>query len=192
MAASSQTKIIPFVYWDGLQTDRLFTRFLTIGDIPAWTDFFKDKEAIEFLSTFGYNSNEEMSRFWIEKQINRYKENRFGLQALIHKQTQAFIGQCGLITQAIDGKTEMEIGYHVFKKYWGQGFATEAAKCFIDYAFTNNLAPSIISIIDINNIKSQRVAGKNGLVKERQTRWAHHDVFVYRIYKENWQSKKEV
>jgi ribosomal-protein-alanine N-acetyltransferase len=179
----------PYLYEDGLQTERIVTRFLTREDIPTWANFFKDKEAVEFLSTFGFDSFENMSKFWIEKQLMRYSENRYGLQALIHKQTGEFIGQCGLITQAIDGVMEMEVGYHIFKRYWAKGYATEAAKCFIDYAFTNNLAPSIISIIDINNIKSQRVAHKNALVKERQTKWAHHDVYIYRIYKESWNER---
>ncbi|TKK64930.1 GNAT family N-acetyltransferase [Ilyomonas limi] len=180
-----------YTYHDGLQTDRLITRFLTPQDIPLWAAFFKDKEAIEFLSTFGFNSNLNMSTYWIEKQLLRYKENRYGLQALIHKKTKAFIGQCGLITQEIDGILEVEVGYHIIKKYWGQGYAPEAARCFIDYAFTNNIASSVISVIDINNTKSQRVAAKNGLVKEKQTTWAYHNVYVYRIGKEQWQCKKQ-
>lgn len=173
-----------YTYHDQLETPRLITRFLTGGDVPAWADFFKDKEAIKFLSTFGYASCEDMSKFWIEKQLQRYNENRYGLQALIHKTTGDFIGQCGLITQEIDGKPEMEVGYHIFKKYWGQGYAPEAAQCFINYAFENNLASSVIAIIDVNNIPSQRVAAKCGLTRERQTTWAYHDVYVYRINKQ--------
>ena len=173
----------PYTYQDGLQTERLVTRFLTHKDIPLWADFFKDKEAVEFISIFGNVTCEDLSEHWIKKQLQRYKENRYGLQALIDKRTGAFIGQCGLVIQEIDGTMDMEVGYHIFKKYWGQGFATEAARCFINYAFANNLALSVISIIDIGNKKSQRVADKNGLVKERQTRWAHHDVYIYRISK---------
>ena len=179
------------LYHDQLQTNRLITRFLTPEDVHAWALFFKDKEALEFLSTFGMDSCENMSKHWIERQLSRYNQNRFGLQALINKFTGEFIGQCGLITQEIDKKWELEISYHIFKQYWGQGYATEAAKCFIDFAFTNKLAPSVISVIDINNIKSQRVAEKNGLVKERQTKWAHHDVYIYRIALKEWQRRKQ-
>ena len=180
----------PYTYHDNLETERLITRFLSVADIPLWADFFRDKEALVFLSTFGFNSPEEMSRFWMEKQLLRYRENRYGLQALIHKTTNEYIGHCGLITQEIDGTMEMEVGYHIIKKYWGQGFAPEAAQCFIDFAFQHHLAPSVIAIIDINNFKSQRVAQKNGLTRERQTTWAHHDVFIYRINQESWQERK--
>ncbi len=175
-----------YTYEDGLQTKRLQTRFLTIEDIIPWTDFFKDKEAVEFMSTFGYDSPEEMSKPWIERQLKRYAENRYGLQALLHRETGAYIGQSGLVSQVMNGVKELEIGYHIIKKYWGRGYAPEAAKCFINYAFANDFAPSVISIIDINNIKSQRVAEKNGLVRERQTKWAQHDVYIYRVLKEDW------
>jgi ribosomal-protein-alanine N-acetyltransferase len=181
---------VAYLYHDQLQTDRLITRFLTPEDILSWAQFFKDKEALEFLSTFGFATSENMSKHWIEKQLLRYNQNRFGLQALINRFTGEFIGQCGLITQEIDKNWEMEISYHIFRPYWGQGYATEAAKCFIDFAFTNKLAPSVISVIDINNIKSQRVAEKNGLVKERQTKWAYHDVYIYRISIQEWQQIK--
>jgi len=182
---------VSYLYHDQLQTNRLITRFLTPEDIHPWALFFKDKEALEFLSTFGNASCEDMSKHWIERQLLRYNQNRFGLQALIHKVTGEYIGQCGLINQEIDKKWELEISYHIFKQYWGQGYATEAAECFIDFAFTYKLAPSVISIIDINNIKSQRVAEKNGLVKERQTKWSHHDVYIYRVAINEWQRRKQ-
>ncbi len=174
-----------YTYEDNLQSPRLITRKLTENDIILWTDFFKDKEAIQFFPAFA-DSDEERSKHWIERQLTRYEENRFGLQALIDKDTKKFIGQCGLLTQEVDGKTEIEVGYHIFKKYWGQGFAPEAARLFIEFAFKNNLTESVISIIHVENIKSQRVADKNGLIREKPTNWLDLDVYIYRIKKENW------
>ena len=181
---------VAYLYHDQLETKRLITRYLTLQDIALWARFFKDKEALEYLSAFGSLSCEEMSKNWIERQLLRYQEKRFGLQALINKATGEFIGQCGLITHEIDKKQELGISYHIFKQYWGHGYATEAAKCFIDLAFTSNLTLSIISIIDINNTKSQRVAEKNGLIREHQARWSHHDVYIYRITRKGWIDKR--
>jgi ribosomal-protein-alanine N-acetyltransferase len=174
------------IYRDKLESQRLITRFLTINDIPAWSKFFDDKEAVELFPTYGLTTSEERASHWMQKQLTRYQERTFGLQALIDKKTNEFIGQSGIAKQIVDGKTEIEVGYHVFKKYWGQGYAPEAAKLFIDYAFQNNLTDSVISIIDIRNFKSQIVAQKNGLEKDSQTRWSDLDVFIYRIKKENW------
>ncbi len=169
-----------YKYEDGIITDRLYTRFLVSNDHIEWAKFFEDEEAMQYFPSF-VTSNKEPINPWVEKQLLRYKEKRYGLQALINKKTGEFIGQCGLLLQEIDGKQEVEVGYHIFKKYWGQGYAPEAAIAFINYGFENKLAPSVVSIIDVRNIQSQRVAQKNGLKQDKQTKWADLDVFIYRI-----------
>lgn len=173
-----------YVYGDNLTSERLRTRFLTKGDLPYWADFFKDKEAIALFPPME-GSAEQKAEAWINRILQRYMDKRFGLQAIFEKETNTFIGQCGLLLQEVDGTTEVEVGYHILKKYWGKGYAPEAAKLFIDYAFKNELASSVISIIDKRNTKSQRVADKNGLLLEKETKWSGIDVYIYRIYKKN-------
>jgi RimJ/RimL family protein N-acetyltransferase len=104
---------------------------------------------------------------------------------LINKDTNEFVGQCGLLAQEVDGEQKVEVGYHIFKKHWGQGYAPEAAKLFIDYGFKNNQATSIISIINTGNVRSQKVAHKNSLTKIKQTTWSNLDVFIYQIDKKS-------
>ena len=142
-----------YFYKDNLESPRLVTRFLNKEDVKIWEEFFMDDDAIRYIPVLnGVKSNNiEKSKAWIDRQLNRYSENRLGLQALIHKETNTFIGQCGLLKQEINGSVEIEVGYHVFKKYWGQGFAPEAARLFIDFAFENNLANSVISISSMPN-----------------------------------------
>jgi [ribosomal protein S5]-alanine N-acetyltransferase len=108
------------------------------------------------------------------------------LQALIDKSTNEFVGMCGLLAQTIDDLPEIEVGYHIFKKHWGKGFAPEAAKLFLDYAFSHNIAESVISVIDVDNKKSRRVAEKNGLLLEKQTTYGTMNVVVYRMQKRDW------
>jgi RimJ/RimL family protein N-acetyltransferase len=170
-----------YIYHDNLESKRIRTRNLSLDDIDSWSKFFEDKEAIEFLSNSELASTRERAKHWIEKQLKRYSNKRYGLQALIHRDTNEFIGQCGLLAQEIDGEQKVEVGYHMFKKYWGQGYAPEAAKLFINFGFENNQATSIISIINIGNLKSQKVALKNGLTKIKQTKWSDLDVFIYQI-----------
>ena len=173
-----------YIYQDNLESLRLVTRKLIENDIVIWSDFFAEKDAVELFPTFGLITNSDRAKQWIEKQLARYSDNRFGLQALIDKTSKKIIGQCGLVTQEVDGKTEIEVGYHILKQYWGQGYAPEAAKLFIDYAFKNNLTQSVISIIDKRNFKSQRVAEKNGLKIEKEIKWSGMDVYIYRIEKD--------
>jgi len=178
-----------YYYRDQLTSDRLQTRFITEQDLELWTEFFKDPKAIELFPTFGLNTIEERAQHWIDRQLTRYKEQRYGLQMLIEKKSGICVGQCGLILQEVDGIKELEVGYHIFKKYWGHGYAPEAAKLFLTFAFEHDLADSVISIIDIRNIKSMRVAEKNGLIREKQTRWLDLDVFIYRIERDAFFNK---
>lgn len=92
-----------YKYEDHLLTERLITRFLTPEDIRVWTHFFKDQDATAFFPNLEFNTDEEKARWWVERQLTRYRESRFGLQALVHKHTKEFIGQCGLLTQEVDG-----------------------------------------------------------------------------------------
>jgi [ribosomal protein S5]-alanine N-acetyltransferase len=141
---------------------------------------------------FGLKTEEARARHWIEKQLGRYAANTLGHQALIHKETGAFIGQSGLLLQEVDGRQEIEVGYHIFMKYWGQGYAPEAARAFMAYGFEQEGVDSIISIIDTRNTNSQRVAEKNGLQREKETSWSGLQVYVYRIHKADWLSSLSV
>lgn len=167
-------------YRDGIETERLVTRFLKAEDAGIWKAFLENKEATELFPPAFRNNPEEQAVTWIERQQTRYKENRYGLQALIDKKTGTFIGQCGLITQDVDGVSEVEVGYHIMPQYWGKGFAPEAARAFFSYAFEELSLTRVISLINIHNTKSQRVAVKNGLTIEKQTVWNEIDVHVWR------------
>ena len=54
------------------------------------------------------------------------------------KENDRFIGDCGITLQNIDGDEVFEIGYHCNKKYWNNGYVTEAVQAFIDYLFNNS------------------------------------------------------
>lgn len=172
-----------YKYEDNLESERLRTRKLTLDDAQAWSVFFEDEEAQKFLPKF-FDSALERSKHLIEKQLERYEEKRFGHQVILNKETNEFLGICGLLVQDIEGVNEIEVGYHFFKQHWGNGYAPEAAKLFINYAFENELTDSVISVIDLENFNSQRVAEKNGLKIEKQIKYFDdEDVFIYRIKK---------
>lgn len=174
----------PYHYPDQLQTKRLITRYLTKADIPVWAQFFQDPEAIEFFPMYQGRPHEECSTEWINRQLNRYANQQYGMQALIVKETNTLIGQCGLLIKDVNGTPELEVGYGLIKKYWGQGFAPEAARLFIDFAFQHHLAESVVSTIATGNYNSQQVAVKNGLFRDPTTTQADGlELYVYRIHK---------
>jgi len=164
-------------------TERLFIRMLTEDDVDTWELFFKDTDVFEYYpSTMQYNEN--YARDWISKQIQRYQDEGFGLMALIEKDSGILIGQCGLISQQLDGLEEVEIGYHIMKEYRGKGYATEAAQHFKKVAFNQLFLDSVISIIHPENVASQMVASRNGMTKEKSTLWQDMKAFVYRVAQE--------
>jgi RimJ/RimL family protein N-acetyltransferase len=170
-----------YKYEDQLTSSRLITRKLTLEDIPLWAEFLKDHDSTRFLLITDDKTPLEHATDWVTKQLLRYEEHRYGHQALIHKETGEFIGQCGLLLQDINGEMMIEVGYHIFEKYRGQGYAPEAAKLFIDYAFKNDLATEIVSVIVPENRNSQRVDEKNGLTRIKLIQWHGHDVYIYKI-----------
>ena len=178
------------VYTDHLETARLTTRFLTKDDVTAWVEYCKDPIATRFTAVPG-KKPEEMAKAGINVTLKRYKEKRYGLQALITKETGEFVGQCGLLLQEVNGKNEIEIGYHLIPRYWGKGYATEAAKKFRDYAFENNITDSVISCVDPDNTESKKVALRNGmrLVETNAVcKGAKYD--LYRITRKEWEEQK--
>src|SRR5690606_32134123 len=117
------------------------------------------------------------------KQFLRYKNGLGGMNALIEKETGRLIGHCGLLAQSVDNIAELEIGYSLLPDFWNKGYATEAAKKCRDYAFENNFSASLISIISLSNIPSQKVAFKNGMKIDKQTTYNNNEVYIFRIDK---------
>jgi len=175
------------LYKDNLETPRLITRFVTQDDVAAWLEYCSDPVATEFTG-LSDETPEQMAQDVIDITQIRYEEGRLGLQALISKETGEMIGKCGLLIQhEVNGNTELEIGYHLIRRYWGKGYATEAAQMFRDYAFENDMADSVVSIIDPLNIASQKVALRNGMkLVDKEATFRDNIYYLYRITKEEW------
>jgi [ribosomal protein S5]-alanine N-acetyltransferase len=170
-----------------LETRRLYTRPLDLEDQFGWKRFFESAAAIRYFPP-STDQPLDRSRQWMEKQLERYQDGKFGLMALMHRESGAWIGQCGLLAQHVDGADELEVGYHIFPDYWRQGYASEAAQAFRDWGFEQDLAPSIISIIHRENIGSQGVALRNGMTREKPAEFRGMDVYVYRIARHEWRN----
>ncbi len=178
-------------YTDGLETARLTTRFVVPEDAALWTEFFTDPVNCTFILNPSMLSNEERAKEWIGYVMKRYSENRLGMQALIHKETDEFIGMCGLMIQEVSGTSETEVGYHLLRRHWGKGYASEAAQRFRDYGFENNMADSIVSIIHPLNFPSKNVAMRNGMtLREKGGNWRDQEVDVFRINRTEWENRR--
>lgn len=179
-----------YIYTDGIHTERLITRFLQPNDYKIWIPFLSDPECIQFLPYYGIDDPAERAKHVIEKQLGRYNENRYGLQLLLDRKNNEPVGMCGLLLQDVEGKPELEVGYHLLREHWGKGYASEAAQAFKNFGFENNQADSIVSMIDVGNTKSQQVALHNGMKPEPTFHWMGFEINIYRITQVDWLKTK--
>lgn len=173
-------------YEDGLESARLRTRFLREEDADIWEGFYMQEGNDRYLLDLGGKTPKENARLAVERQLNRYKRQTYGLQALIEKSTGSLVGQCGLLQQEIKSQRRLEIGYQLFNDYWGKGFATEAACLFRDYGFRELDAPEIIAIINVDNLPSQRVATRIGMTQSDEMDYLGHHTYIYQIDRDSW------
>ena len=95
------------------------------------------------------------------------------------KSSGELIGDCGCPLQEVEGRNEIEIGYHVRRDLWGKGYATEAAQACMEHAFNRLGAERVISMIRPENQQSRRVAEKNGMICQKIIFWNGFDHCIY-------------
>lgn len=144
-----------------LQTQRLSLREMGQDDFTALCRTLQDKEA---MYAYEHAFSDDEVHTWLDRQQQRYRKDGFGLWAAILKETGEMIGQCGLTWQDWDGRQVLEVGYLFERAHWHCGYATEAAIACKQYAFDTLGAAEVFSIIRDNNIASQNVARRNGMV----------------------------
>lgn len=143
-----------------LSTPRLSLREMTAADYPALCRTLQDPEA---MYAYAHAFSDEEVQAWLDRQLDRYRKDGFGLWAVVLRETGAWIGQCGLTWQDWAGERVLEVGYLFERAHWHHGYATEAAVACRQYAFESLGAERVYSIIRDNNIASQNVARRNGM-----------------------------
>ncbi len=121
----------------------------------------------EVMTYYPRPKTREGSAQWIYWNRGLYRTRGYGLW-LLTADGGAFVGDCGLTPQVVDGVTELEVGYHVLPALQNRGYATEAAAASRDFARTVVGATRLIAIIHPDNRPSQRVAEKIGLRPEKR------------------------
>ncbi len=167
-----------------LQTERLILRELTHDDFDILYEILSDPETMKHYPTPYDKKGVER---WINWSIENYKIFGFGLWAVILKESNQMIGDCGLTMQIINKKIKPEIGYHINKKYHNQGYATEAAKAVKDYIFNNTTFNTLYTYMAHTNVASYTVALKNGMkFIEEYPDSDNEYTRVYAITREEW------
>lgn len=165
---------------EGQESERLLFRKLIHSDFDSWLPFHENPLSNQFWEGLPKDPVIACEK-WFAKAFHRYENQLGGMNVLINKKTNEFVGQCGLLIQTVDEIKELEIGYSILPNHWQKGYATEAARKCKAYAKKNNFAESLISIIHIDNIPSQKVAINNGMSLDKTTVYDHNPVHIFRI-----------
>lgn len=143
-----------------LETDRLFLREMRTDDYDALYKVLADADNMQH---YPYVFDETRVRSWIARNIDRYREDGFGLWAVCLKDTGEMIGDCGLTLQNIEGEMLPEIGFHLRADQQHKGYAKEAAAAVRDWAFTNTDYPALYSYCKYTNVGSYKTAESIGM-----------------------------
>src|SRR6516165_8387961 len=127
-----------------LLTDRLVLRELEPGDVDAMYDLLGDAEAMKY---FPRTCTREEAVQWIERNQRRYRIFGYGLWAVVLRDTNEVLGDCGPTWHEINNELQLEVGYHFRRCYWGKGYAGEAARAVIEWSFENVAVDHVISLI---------------------------------------------
>ena len=170
-----------------VETSRLILREMTDDDFDALYRVLADSDIMQH---YPYTFDEARVRNWIARNRERYRIFGFGLWAVILKETGTFIGDCGISLQPINGQWLPEVGYHINKAYWRQGYASEAAAACIRLAFERFQYPAVYSYMNAANEPSWRTAMKNGMSLVTEYVDDHHGPLkVFSIDQSAWKKQ---
>lgn len=141
------------------ETPRLILRHIQSDDADAFNSVFGDPEVMRFGD--GVQTAQWVHQ-WVQNCLDHdYPERGFGPYAVLDKRSLQVMGYCGLFYFAdVCGQPEVEIGYRLARRYWGSGYATEAARAVRNYGFGEFGMPRLVALIDPANLASIRVAKK--------------------------------
>ncbi|MGD9487379.1 MAG: GNAT family N-acetyltransferase [Calditrichaceae bacterium] len=138
-----------------IETERLFLREFKSSDAEKMYELNSDPEVIKFTGDLPFKSIESAKEF-IEN-YSDYKLQGYGRWAVITKDSNEFIGWCGL---KYNEENFTDIGFRFFQKIWNKGFATEAAKATLEYGFNILNLDEIIGRASTDNKPSIKVLEK--------------------------------
>jgi RimJ/RimL family protein N-acetyltransferase len=159
-----------------LTTPRLTLREMTDADLDDLAALLGDEDVMRY---YPRPKTRTEAHDWIGWNQQLYRDHGFGLWTVVLSDTGEYAGDCGLVPQCMEGKHEIEVGYHIRTSLQGNGYATEAAAAARDFARDQLGLNRLIAIIDPANLPSQRVARKIGLEPERHSTLFGRDQVIF-------------
>lgn len=168
-----------------IETQRLLLRELNSSDAEQFFNLNSDPEVMKYTGDQPFSSIVEAEAFL--KNYRDYELNGFGRWAVISRDSNEFLGWCGLKRNE---ENWVDLGFRFFKSQWGKGYATESAKASLEVGFENLNIEEIIGRAAKENKASIRVLEKLGMSfwKIDTCKGIENSVY-YKISKSQYKSK---
>jgi len=160
---------------DELKTPRLWLRAWRDEDLDAHAALNADPRVMEFFPATRTRAESDASAALIAK---HFAERGFGFWVLEVPGVLPFAGLVGLNVMTIDAHftPALEVGWRLARDAWGQGYATEAARACLDYAFDERGYDEVVAVTAVQNARSRRVMEKLGMTHDPAENFEHPSV----------------
>jgi RimJ/RimL family protein N-acetyltransferase len=160
-----------------IDTGRLTLRRLDEADADGLVELFNDPEVRRFISVEGtYDRERALER--IRDDAREWDELGHRILAIEEPETGRFAGRV-LLYDWPWGETE--IGWTLLPGARGKGYATEAARAYVEWGFEHLAAPYFISLINVDNDRSRRVAERLGMTVLREQEFEGEPHLIYAL-----------
>jgi [ribosomal protein S5]-alanine N-acetyltransferase len=155
-----------------IETSRLVLRGPIPADVDVYATFLIDPDFTRYLGRLKVKRTlQERAERRIRIHQERWETQPLSAMgwAATRKEDGQFIGLCGV--EVDPGTNDGELDYRVGKSHWGLGFATEAARAAVRFAFEHTTWDRIVAAIAPANIASRRVLDHLGFVYEKHVNY---------------------
>lgn len=145
-------------------TDRLILRGWNDADRPVFAEINGNDRVMRYFPSV---LSPEESNSLADRIISELNACNYGLFAVEEKESGEFIGFVGLHRFNFEASFSpgLEIGWRLSDKFWGRGYATEAASACIEYAKRHMLTERLYAFTSVHNTPSENVMKRIGMAK---------------------------
>ncbi|MEN6372582.1 MAG: GNAT family N-acetyltransferase [Armatimonadota bacterium] len=166
-----------------LKTQRLTLRRFIQNDLDELFFQLSDPDVMRYYPAT--LSREECEK-WLEGILRDYQTNGFGMLAVHMMDTGEYVGQAGVMRRQKDGGEHYYLSYLMCRKFWGQGYAIEAARAIMDYSFRTLNVPKIEALIMPDNKRSIRLVEKLGMKRESSIEHNGSEHYIYALTQQQY------
>jgi RimJ/RimL family protein N-acetyltransferase len=168
-----------------LETERLTLRMLGESDFDAYAEMCADAEVMRYIGD-GQPLTRPMAWRNLAMRVGHWHLRGYGLWAVQERSSGALAGRAGFWNP--DGWPGFELGWMLRRSFWGRGYATEAARAALGFAFTELAQSQVISLIHTENAASIRVAQRLGERLVNTIDLMGKPALLYRITRDEWRA----